>query len=102
MSSENAENAKKAIKKINTLPLEYKSKPEQDVCLICQEEFSDGNRITMCAQCRVFLHYRCQLEWLFFYNTIWTRDCCHCKRSWEADYSTIQIVKGNEDETKSE
>lgn len=82
---------------IKMKPISYKDGPDPDICLICQDSIEDGHRITMCEQCKIYLHYRCQLEWLYFYNPAWNRSCCHCKRTWEADYSTIQIVKNGEE-----
>ena len=80
---------------IKMKPISYKKNPDPDICVICQENIEQGHRITMCKRCKIYLHYRCHVKWLFFYNSIYTRNCCHCKRSWEADYSTIQIVKNN-------
>lgn len=78
---------------IKMKPTSFKSKPDTDICLICQDTFMDGHRITMCEQCKIYLHYHCQVEWLYYYNTVLNRNCCHCNQKWKADYSTIQIVK---------
>ena len=81
------------IGKIKMKPFSFQSKPDPDVCLICQDVFMDGHRVTMCEQCKIYLHYHCQVEWLYYYNHVMNRNCCHCQQKWEADYSTIQIVK---------
>lgn len=86
----------KAPEKIGIIrmkPTSFKSKPDDDICLICQDSIEDGHRITMCEKCKIYLHYHCQVEWLYYYNSVLNRNCCHCKQKWKADYSTIQIIK---------
>lgn len=86
---------KLSINNIKMKPTSFQSKPETDVCLICQDIISDGHRITMCDKCKIYLHYHCQVEWLYYYNSVLNRNCCHCNQKWKADYSTIQIIKEN-------
>ena len=80
------------IPQIRMKPILYKSFPEQDICLICQDKFENGDRITICDQCHLYLHYKCQLKWIYLYNPVWNRICCHCRENWHTDYSTIQII----------
>lgn len=81
------------IPKIRMKPIKYYSIPESNICLICQDNFNDGNRITMCEKCKIYLHYNCQIKWIYYYNNVLKRNCCHCKQSWMADYTKIAIVK---------
>jgi len=81
------------LPKIRLKPITFEEQSDLDRCIICYENFEEGHRITICQKCNIHFHFNCQIEWLYYYNSRWNRNCCHCNQKWEDNSDSIKILR---------